>query len=82
MLANKARKAVQNKGQCHTETCEDPAAVSGLCHACYQFDYYWTRKPPSKRRERVKNLTKYQKRMEALHPPRVHLATNRGRRVP
>jgi len=34
-------KIMKNLGNtCLTETCDEAAQCRGLCHACYQWDYY------------------------------------------
>lgn len=57
----------RQSGKCTTEGCDEVAVTTGLCAACYQFEFYWTRKKnPAQRRQRQKNLAKYQTRLDAI----------------
>jgi hypothetical protein len=73
MAQPKLKPATRVKGACATEGCGEPAYACGLCSACYQWDYYWTRKRnPAERREYVKRMERIQHRVESLRgPPRL-----------
>lgn len=55
---------------CTTDGCEEPVFACGLCAACYQWDYYWTRKKNAgERRDYVKRVERINNRVEMLQIP-------------
>lgn len=77
MARRKQKPQVSRKSGCAIEGCSDPAYSCGLCAACYQWDYYWTRqKNASERRQYVARTERTKARVRTLRP----VKSVRGRR--
>jgi len=62
--------------RCSMPDCTNPVKYKrmGVCHACYQFLYYWQKKSPAHVMRRVRAVEKARKRMEILMPANVTTA--------
>lgn len=67
--------------KCKTEGCDNQAKYStGICHACYQYLYYWQRKGLTKALKHQGKLVLRQRRMQMLMPSNVRLMKRAGGR--
>lgn len=73
MAQPKVKPPARTKDACATPGCGEPAHCCGLCAACYQWDYYWTRKKnPAERRDYVRRMERLDARVQSLKgPPRL-----------